>query len=126
MAKTVADAVLDGAFNILNDCVLMTVCTTQPTTYAEATNTSDAAGYKLADISMAASDFVIADAAGGGRQCTMGAQAGVTIDITGTALFVALCTADTLYYVTTCTSQVLTAAGTVDFPAWKVTIGDPT
>jgi hypothetical protein len=28
--------------------------------------------------------------------------------------------------VTTCTSQLLTAGGTVDFPVWDVEIADPT
>ena len=60
------------------------------------------------------------------RKVTVAAKSTVTIDNTGTALFVALTDGTNLLYVTTCTSQALTAAGTVDFPAWDIEIADPT
>jgi len=120
--KTVHDDVLDGAFNILNDADLMLACSSDPVSRADAVS-SDCG---LADIAMAASDYVPADAAGGGRQCTVGAKAGVTVDQTATATVIALVDATRILYTTTCTSQALTAGNTVDFPAWIVTIGDPT
>jgi hypothetical protein len=124
MAKTVDDTVLDGAFDILDQADLMTVCSAQPTTYTEAITT-----YKLADIAMTPNtDFTKANGDTSGRKVTVAAKSGVTIDSTGTALFVALTksSGSVLLYVTTCTSQVLTASGTVDFPAWDVEILDPT
>jgi hypothetical protein len=54
----------------------------------------------------------------------------VLIDTSGTATHVALLFVGsvTLLYVTTCTSQALTANGsnTVNFPAWDIEIADPT
>jgi hypothetical protein len=52
----------------------------------------------------------------------------VLIDTSGTAAYIALVDGTRLLYVTTCTSQVLTANGsnTVNFPAWDVEIADPT
>ena len=120
MAKMVDNTVLDGAFNIVNDATVMVVCSTQPANHA------GLAAVSLADVAMTSGDFTIADAAGGGRQVTVAAKSGVTIDTSGTAGHVALDNGTTLLYVTTCTSQALTAAGTVNIPAWIITIGDPT
>lgn len=124
MAKTVDDTVLDGAFDILDQADLMTVCNAQPTTFTEATDT-----FKLADIAMTPNtDFTKGDGDTSGRKVTVAAKSGVTIDSSGTALFVALTKSagSVLLYVTTCTSQVLTASGTVDFPAWDIEVLDPT
>ena len=75
-------------------------------------------------------DFTTANGDTSGRKVTMGAKSSVLIDTSGTANHVALVrVADsTLIYVTTCTSQALTANGsnTVNFPAWKIEIADPT
>lgn len=124
MAKTVDDTVLDGAFDILDQADLMTVCSAQPTTYTEAITT-----FKLADIAMTPNtDFTKGNGDVSGRKVTVAAKSGVTIDSTGTATYVALTKSagSVLLYVTTCTSQVLTASGTVDFPAWDIEILDPT
>lgn len=122
MAKTVHDDVLDGAFDVLDQADLMTVCSAQPTTRTEAVTT-----YKLADIAMTPNtDYTKANGDTNGRKVTVAAKSGVTIDTNGTALFVALVDGTRLLYVTTCTSQALTAAGTVDFPAWDIEIADPT
>lgn len=83
-------------------------------------------GNSLADVAMAAGDTVIADGDTSGRKITMAAKSGVTIDVTGTATHIALEDATNVDLVTTCTSQALTAAGTVNFPTWKHEIGDPT
>ena len=122
MAKTVHDDVLDGAFDVLDQANLMTVCSQQPTTRTEAVTT-----YKLADVAVTPdTDFTKADGDASGRKVTVAAKNGVTVDATGTALFVALVDATRLLYVTTCTSQVLTEGNTVNFPAWDVEIADPT
>lgn len=122
MAKFAPDATLDGGLNYIDGSDYMCVCSTQPTTYNEARTT-----YMLAEIPMTAGDIVIADDTNG-RKITMAAKSGVAITNPGTALHIALVatTGTTLRYVTTCTSQVLTAGGTVDIPAWKINCTDPT
>lgn len=122
MAKSVHNDVLDGAFDVLDQADLMTVCSAEPTTRTEAITT-----FKLADIAMTPNtDYTKADGDVSGRKVTVAAKSGVTVDSTGTATHVALVDGTRLLYVTTCTSQALTAANTVNFPAWKVEIADPT
>ena len=122
MAKTVNDLVLDGAFDILDQATGMHACNAQPTTRTEAVTT-----FQLASAVMTPdTDFAKANGDVSGRKVTVAAKAGETIDNTGTALFIALTDATNLLYVTSCTSQALTAAGTVDFPAWDIEIADPT
>ncbi len=126
MAKSVANDVLDGAWNIIkNNCTRMTACNAEPTTYAEGNAT-----FALADVTMASGDFTIADGDTNGRKVTVAAKSGVLIDATGTATHIALLdvTGSRLLYVTTCTSLSLVANGanTVNFPTWKAEIGDPT
>ena len=122
MAKSVHDDVLDGAFDVLDQADLMTVCSAEPTTRTEAVTT-----FKLADVAMTPNtDFTKANGDTSGRKVTVAAKSGVTVDSSGTATHVALVDATRLLYVTTCTSQALTAANTVNFPSWKVEIADPT
>lgn len=122
MPKLAHDDVLDGAFDVLDQADLMTVCNAEPTTRTEAITT-----FKLADVAMTPNtDFTKADGDTSGRKVTVAAKSGVTVDTSGTALWVALTDATRLLYRTTCTSQALTAANTVNFPAWKVEIADPT
>lgn len=122
MAKSVHNDVLDGAFDILDQADLMTVCNAEPTTRTEAITT-----FKLADVAMTPNtDYVKADGDVSGRKVTMAAKSAVPVDSSGTATHVALVDGTRLLYVTTCTSQALTAGNTVNFPAWKVEIADPT
>ena len=126
MGKTVHDDVLDGALNILkNNATRMTACSAQPTTYAEGNAT-----YALADITIDSADFTNGNGDTNGRKTTIGAQSSVLIDTSGTATHIALLDVSNskLLYVTTCTSQALTANGsnTVNFPAWDIEIADPT
>lgn len=126
MAKAVHDDVLDGAHDIIrNNATRMVACSAQPTTYTEGNAT-----FALADVTMASGDFTKANGDTSGRKMTVGAKSGVLIDTTGTATHVALLdvTNSKLLYVTTCTSQALTANGsnTVNFPAWDIELADPT
>ncbi len=126
MAKTVHDDVLDGALNILkNNVTRQVACSAQPTTYAEGNAT-----YALADVTLASGDFTNANGDTSGRKTTVAAKSGVLIDTSGTATHVCLLdvTNSKLLYVTTCTSQAVTANGsnTVNFPAWDIEIADPT
>lgn len=123
MAKWSSDDVLDGMLDIIALADIMTVCSQQPADRTEAVTT-----YALADVAMVpgdGNDFTIADGDTSGRKVTVAAKAGVPVDTSGTATHVALSDATRLLYVTTCTSQVLTAGNTVDFPAWDVEVADP-
>ena len=112
MAKSSHADVLDGlGLVIKNNCNLMIACSQQPTTRTEAVTT-----YALADVVMASGDFTM-EADGDGRKCTVAAKSGVTVDATGTATHVAFVDGTRLLYVTTMTSQVLTAGNTCNFPS---------
>jgi hypothetical protein len=113
---------MDGALDIVAGCTILTVCSAQPTTYAEATST-----YKLADVVVDSGDFSKANGDSSGRKVTVAQQASVPIDSTGTATHVALAISGSsaLKYVTTCTSQSLTSGGTVTVPAWDIEVADP-
>jgi len=115
MAKLLPTAVNDKELDEIATATEMVVCSTQPTTYTEAHTT-----YKLASVVMAPGDFTKAAGVVSGRKLTVAAKSAVPISTGGTALHIVLTrTADSaLLLVTICTSQVLTAGGTVDVPAW--------
>jgi len=125
MAKIVHDDVLDGALNILkNNVTRQVACSAQPTTFTEANAT-----YALADVTLASGDFTNANGDTNGRKTTIAAKSSVLIDTSGSATHIALLdvTNSKLSYVTTCTTQALTANGsnTVNFPSWDIEIADP-
>lgn len=125
MGKSVHNDVLDAAHSyVQTHCTRVTVCSAEPTTYTEANAT-----YALADVTVDSGDFTIADGDTSGRKITLGAQAGVLIDTSGTATHIALLdVANTkLLRVTTTTSLVLVANGsnTVDIPATDFELRDP-
>lgn len=126
MGKAAHDDVMDGALNVLkNNVTRQVACSAQPTTYTEGNAT-----YALADVTLSSSDFTNANGDTSGRKTTIGAKSAVLIDTSGTATHIALLDVSNtkLLYVTTCTSQALTANGsnTVNFPAWDVEFADPT
>lgn len=123
MAKFVSSAVLDTLLNaIKNGSNRMVVCSAQPTTYAEITT------YKLAEVAMAAADYSLANGDVSGRKLTTALKSAIAIASNGTATHIALGNsgATTLDFVTTCTSQALNTGGTVDVPAWKMEVNQPT
>ena len=121
MGASVHNDILDAAFDVVDQSNLMIACSAEPTTRAEAVTT-----YALADVAMTVNpDYTKADGDTSGRKVTVAAKSSVTVDTTGTATHVALVDGTRLLYVTTCTSQALTAANTVNFPAWDIEIADP-
>lgn len=126
MAKWANDNVMDAALDYIATADRLFVCKAQPSDYADAASTED-----LATVTLTAGDgngdYTIADDTSG-RKVTIAEQATITVDHTGTATHIALGIAgsSTLVYVTTCTSQALTAGNTVTVPAWKIGIADPT
>ena len=126
MAKWASDTLLDLLLQYLEDNVdRISVCETQPTTYAEATSNKGGGGYKLA-ISTTPTFTGPADDTSG-RKTTVDEEASITVDVSGDAQHIALCKSgtSTLLYVTTCTQQALTAGNTVTIPAWKINVPDP-
>ena len=126
MAKTVHSDILDGALNVTKTGTRLCVCNAQPTTYTEAITT-----FKLAIKTITSGDFTgpaAGDAGGGSRKITINEQTGIPVDSGGTAIYIALCDSvnSKLLFVTTCTSQVLTAGNTVTIPAFKQEFADPT
>ena len=128
MGKSAHDDVLDAIGNYFKtNGKKMTACEGEPTTYEHANSTKGTGtGKALADITLDSDDYTLANDTSG-RKATIGEQADVTIDASGDADHVAIVdtTNEKLLYVTTCTSQTLTAANTVTFPAWKINIEDP-
>lgn len=124
MAKSVHNDVLDAALDEIALANIMTACSAEPTTRTEAVTT-----YALADVAMTpgdTNDYTIGEGDTNGRKVAVAAKSSVLVDASNTATHVALCDGTRLLYVTTCTSQALTAGNTVDFPTWDVEIADPT
>lgn len=120
MAKFASDAVLDSLLDKVATGTILTVCSAEPTSRAEAVTT-----YKLADVVVDGTDFTKANGDVSGRKVTVSQQDDVPVDANGTATHVAICDGTDLLYVTTCTSQVLTSGNTVTVPAWKIEVSDP-
>ena len=128
--KSVHNDVLDAALNFLKTyATQISICTgagdVAPANYTEAVTTNMLA----IKSNVAGTDLIVADDAASpyGRKLTVAQFAAIEVLTTGTAEYVCLCgAAANLWYVTTCTSQVLTDGNTVTIPSWKITIGDPT
>lgn len=120
MAKWASDTFLDQALDYLKtNATKMFVCSAQPANYSEASST-----YALADTTVSSTDWTKADDTSG-RKLTFGGKSGVTVDTTGSATHIAICTDDTLIYVTTTTTKSLTASDLVNVPEFKINIQDP-
>ncbi|WP_313007501.1 hypothetical protein [Brevundimonas vesicularis] len=123
MAKYANPDVIDGALNVIkNNATRMTLCTTQPTTFAEANAT-----YSLAQVAMASGDFTLANGDTSGRKVTVAAKSGVSVATSGTVTHAALLdvTNSKLLFVTTTPSTAVAGGGTVDIGSWKDEIQAP-
>ena len=128
MAKWQNDSMLDAALNYVKNNAtheLVLASYTPGDSYATVAATANV----LADVTIDSADFTgPADGDTSGRKLTVNAQNSVTIIYTGTATHIALTNGtDTVYYVTSCTSQSLTDndSNTVNFPAWDIELADP-
>lgn len=119
MGKAASDAFIDGGLDAIDGCTVMHVCSAEPANFA------GIAAVTLADHVLTGGDFTKAAGDTNGRKVTVAQQADIVIDNTGTATHVVI-SDTTSIFVTTCTSQALTAAGTVTVPAWDIEISDPT
>jgi hypothetical protein len=122
MPKVAPDAMIDASLDYVAGATVMHACTT-----LDATPTlAEVAAASLADVAMAGGDYTKANGDVSGRKVTMGAKSAVPVDASGDANHIALVDGSVVRYVTTCTTQTLTSGNTVNFPAWKIEIADPT
>lgn len=128
MAKSQNDTIYDeGTLAYMRLRVTrVTVCSSQPATYAAANSTT---GAMLAKSNVLTStDFTIGDGDTNGRKLTLTAQSSVSVSKGGTANHVAWIgsTGSVLFCVTTCTTQALTSGNTVNIPAHDFELSDIT
>jgi hypothetical protein len=122
VAKQAPDATIDAMFDYIDQSSIMHVCSAEPANYA------GIAAVSLASVALTPdTDFTKANGDTSGRKVTVAAKNAVSVTATGTANHIAIArVADTtLRYVTTCTSQALTSGNTVNVPAWKIEVADP-
>lgn len=114
MAKEIPLVIIDDMLDLAEGDQLH-ICSAQPTTFTEATTT-----YQLATFTVTGGDYTKANGDVSGRKNTLAALVGATIDNTGTATHAAVTLSgdSSLRLVTTTTSQLLTAGGTVDTSAF--------
>lgn len=124
MAKKMDDSVPDAMLAKIATATRLVVTSAEPANFA------GIAAVALADVVMTAGlgggDYTAANGDTSGRKVTVAQQSAIPIDSSGTATHVCLDDGTTLLYVTTCTSQALTAGGTVTVPAWDGEVADPT
>jgi hypothetical protein len=122
MGKAAPDLMIDASLDYVAASSIMHVCSAEPANYA------GIAAVSLADVAMTpVTDFTKANGDTSGRKVTVAAKSGFAVDVSGTGTHIVLAKVSdtTLRFVTTCTSQVLTAGNTVNTPAWKDEIADP-
>lgn len=127
MGKVIPNAVFDAALdNIADNANELCVCSQEPASYTEAHAT-----YKLASVAMTVGDgngdYTIQEGQTSGRRITVAEQANISISASGDATHVVL--TDTvnqlIKQVTTCSTQALTAGGTVTVPSYNWELRDP-
>lgn len=106
MAIFTPDATLDAMLDVIADnCTRVDVCSTQPTTYAQATSTYSLGSYTLT-AGDGGGDWVIAAGDTSGRKLTLQAQSGNNASADGTAGHLAFTDGTSvLYHVTTVSSE---------------------
>ena len=123
-----ADSILDGGLTALAAATRVDVCTTEPTTYGQATTTGT---YSVANYTLTAGtgngDWLIADDTSG-RKCTLLQQSGSNGTATGAGNFLAFTNGtDTLYGVVDADGDTVNSGSPVTISEVDVwSIADPT
>lgn len=117
MAKYMPDAIIDLMLDVIGAATELCICSTQPTTYAEAHTT-----YMLAAHVLAGGDFSKANGDTSGRKLILAAQNGFSVTNDGNAQHYALTItgSSALLLVGTLTAQQVYSGNTVNFPATDV------
>lgn len=126
MGKLVPDAQLDAMLLILiANTDRIDVCADTPTTYA---NSTTGGAFSLGNVAVTAgvgADWSQAAGDTSGRKVTLAEQTGVSVTDSGTATHIAGTDGTaTLYFVTTCTSQVVTAGNTMTINTFDIELAD--
>lgn len=118
MAKFTPDATLNDMLAVIADNgTRVDVCSTQPTTYAQATSTYTLGNYTLT-AGAGNGDWTIANGDTSGRKLTLGAQTGNNATASGTAAHIAITDGiSTLITVTTCSSESTNSGSPLDISA---------
>lgn len=122
MAKSAHQDVLQQGLDYVKDNAdKYYACSSEPTTYAEATST-----YALASENVSSTDFTWGTGATG-EELTVAAKSGISIDSDGTLGHVALVDSSTskLLVVDTTSSQQLYAGNQLNLPSWKMISKNP-
>ena len=127
MAKSQNDTMLDQALQWVEDQTdTMCICSGQPATFDAAIGNTGT--QNLAQAAIVSTAFTIADGDASGRKTTIAQQTGVSVTTTGTADHIAFVNAasSTLVYITTASSQAVTAGNSMTTAAWDIEIADAT
>jgi len=122
MAKSAHQDVLQNGLQYVKDNAdKYYACSTEPTTYAEATST-----YALASENVSSSDFTW-ETGSTGEELTVAAKSGISIDADGELNHVALVDSATskLLIANTTSSQQLYAGNELNLPSWKMISRNP-
>jgi hypothetical protein len=121
MAKWANTLVLDALLDKAATATQMLVTSSQPADRASALTAA------LASVSVSSSDFTKSDSTSPvGRKTTIAQKANLSVTASGSATHVCLIDGTNLLYVTTTTSQPLTAGNTVTIPAWNISVSNAT
>lgn len=118
---TLANAVFDSGLSTLTtNGTRIDICSTEPTTYTEATST-----YTLGTDTITIGSP--ADRTGGGREVTVGAVSDASVTGSGTAAYYAITNGTDTLYATgdLTTSQVVTSGNTFSLGSFTIGIPDP-
>ncbi len=120
MGKVVPDSIIDLMLDQAEG-THVSVCSAEPANYA------GISAVTLAGPAALGGSYTAANGDSSGRKNTIPATSGISIGTSGNATHVVIHNnTDTMYLVTTCTSQALTNGGTVDVAAFDHEIGDAT
>jgi len=122
ITKYVADSYIQKELDSIKaDATKIIVCSgaNSPADYAAAVAAA------LATHTVATGDWTISNGDTNGRKVRCAEHAAVTVDATGDASCIAVCTDTVLLVVTSCTLQTLTIGNTVTIPVWDIEISDP-
>ena len=121
MGKWQNDGMLDAALAYILNATTVHLCSTQPTTYTEASST-----YTLGSKAIPGGAFgAVANATSGRKITISGTTIGdITITADGNATHVAFVSATALIYVTTCTAKTVTIGEKVEPSSIVINVKD--
>lgn len=118
MADYISNEVYDGGFDVVATCNLQVVCSTQPTTRAEALN-----DYFLGSVAMSPADYTKQAGDASGRKITVSAKSAVEMTNTGTPSHFCLVDDTTLHVVGVAAKEgggTVTGGTSYNLPEWDV------